>query len=268
MPRSRTTLSLVGAAALLAASAAQAGTLTSATWMETIQGFPMNRSGGQLGATGTSTATAISVSLSYPQTTIKFFIPKTPNGLPVDRAVTITQGGAQALTATPSMGNATQGVMGMLTVMTASHNTKGVNQSTFMAGYLYLVRVPLGVGAAGQATGTFAAGVGDLHSYTVDFYAWTPGTLVFAGLSTLGMSTMDIVPLPNVTAAGTWNLTAGGGGTVTLVSPTKISIDCRLSQRRTVNVTSLKLYFVPEPASLLLLSAGAIALALRARLGR
>ena len=92
--------------------------------METTQGFPMNRSGGQLGATGTSTATAISVSLSYPQTTIQFFIPKTPNGFPLDRAVTITQGGAQAITATPSMANANQGVPGTLIVMTASHNRR------------------------------------------------------------------------------------------------------------------------------------------------
>ena len=67
---------------------------------------------------------------------------------------------------------------------------------------------------------------------------------------------------------GSFNLTAHGGGTVTLVSPTKISIDGRLAQRRTVSVTSLKLHFVPEPASLPLIGAGAAALLLRARLGR
>jgi hypothetical protein len=46
------------------------------------------------------------------------------------------------------------------------------------------------------------------------------------------------------------------------VSPTKISIDCSLAQRRTAGFTSLKLYFVPEPGTLLLLGAGGLGLVL------
>jgi hypothetical protein len=80
---------------------------------------------------------------------------------------------------------------------------------------------------------------------------------VFDGLTTKG------VALPTVTAAGSWNLTApDGAGTVTLVSPSKISIDCALAQRRTASFTALKMFFVPEPGSLLLLGAGALGLVL------
>ena len=66
---------LAGLAALFLAAAAQAGTLTSATWLQVTNGFPMSRSNAQLGASGTSTAGSIAVSLSYPATSIGFFMP-------------------------------------------------------------------------------------------------------------------------------------------------------------------------------------------------
>jgi hypothetical protein len=56
-----------------------------------------------------------------------------------------------------------------------------------------------------------------------------------------------------------------GAGTVTLVSPTKVSIDGRLSQRRAVSFSTLKLTFVPEPVTVLLLGAAAAALVLARR---
>jgi hypothetical protein len=253
--RSRLFLSLLGAVALLAASAAQAGTLTSATWTQVTQGFPMTRTGGQIGITGAgSTGGSMSAALSYPAFATKFFIPKTANGV-LDLAISITQGGPQALTAGPSMAGATMGVMGTVNVRTANHNTKGVNQSTFMTGINTLVMVPVSVGVGGQFTGSFIV-LGINHFITVDFYAWTPHTAVFAGLTT------KFAPLPTVTAAGSWNLTAMGGGTVTLVSPSKISIDCGLAQRRTAAFTELKMFFVPEPGTLLLIGAGALGLVL------
>ena len=243
------------------ASGAEAGTLTAATWSQVIYGFPMTRTGAQLGITGSSTATSISANLVYPTLSTRFIIPNTPNGIPecptcapVHHAVSITQGGAQALTATPSMGGATMGVPGHASLRTATHNTKGVNQSTFMTGVNTLVKLPLRVGVGGQFTGSFILFAN--HFFTVDFYGWTPGTLALTGLTSDGFA------LPSVVAMGSFNLTAGGGGTVTLVSPTKLSIDCFISQRRTASFASLKLHFVPEPSTLLLLSAGALARAL------
>jgi len=255
MLRSHLVRSVVGAAVLLAASSGQAGSLTSATWSQVTQGFPMTRTGGQIGIVGTgSTAGFMSATLSYPAFATKFFIPKTANGV-IDLAVSITQGGPQALTATPGMAAATMGVPGTVNVRTAIHNTKGVNQSTFMTGINTLVMVPVSVGPAGIFTGSFIV-LGINHFITVDFFAWTPGNLTFTGLTT------KLAPLPTVTAAGSWNLTTNSGGTVTLVSPSKISIDCALAQRRTASFTSLKMYFVPEPGTLLLLGAGALGLVL------
>jgi hypothetical protein len=239
-------------AALLVGSAAQAGTLTNATWLQVTQGVPMTRSFAQLGASGLgSTSTSVGVvTLSYPFFSTNFFVPKTPNGT-LDLAVHITQGGPQVIVATPGAASGTPGVPGTVIVMTAAHIAKGVAQSMFKVGINTLVAVPLSAGKAGQFTGTFTV-VGALHTITVDFYAWTPGSLTFTGLTTKGAA------LPTVAAMGSWNLNAQGGGTVTLVSPSKISIDGALAQRRTAGFTSLVLSFVPEPGSLLLLGAGAI----------
>jgi hypothetical protein len=256
MMRSRLFLSLFSAVALLAASAAQAGTLDSATWTQVTQGFPMTRTGGQLGITGTSTGnTSISAALSYPAFVTKFFIPKTVNGV-LDLAISITQGGPQNITATPGMALGAPGVAGTVNVRTAAHLNKGVDQSMYVTGANTLVMVPVSIGVAGLFTGSFLV-LGILHNITVDFYAWAPGTQMFDGLTSKGMV------LPTVTAAGSWNLTPGGDGTVTLVSPSKISIDCGLAQRRTASFTSLRMVFVPEPGStLLLLGAGALGLVL------
>jgi len=253
--RSRLFLSLLGAVALLAASAAQAGTLSSATWTQVTQGVPMTRTTAQLGATGASTAASASASLAYPQFTFSFFVPKDPTTGVIDLHIKLTQGGPQAITATPSMANGTPGIPGTVVVMTASHLVGGMAESMYMIGVNTLVAVPVSIGKAGQVTSTFSV-LGAPHQITVDFFAWTPHTLAFTGLTSKG------VALPNVTAAGSFALNGAGGGTVTLVSPSKVSINGSLAQRRTASFTSLKLTFVPEPGTLLLLGAGFAGLAL------
>lgn len=60
---------------------------------------------------------------------------------------------------------------------------------------------------------------------------------------------------------GSFALDAMGSGMVTLVAPTRLSIDGSLAQRRSVDFTKLTLIFVPEPRALLLLAALAAGLA-------
>jgi hypothetical protein len=247
---------------LLAGTSAQANTLSNATWYQVVQGVPMTRTYAQLGVAGSTTASSISLTLSYPFMSTNFFVPKTPNGA-LDLAIRITQGGPQAITATALMANGTPGVMGTVVVMTAAHIAMGLNQSMFKVGINTLVQVPLSVGKAGQFTNTFTI-TGALHTLTVDFYAWAPKLLVFTGLTTKG------VALPNVSAPGSFDLaTATGGGTVTLVAPSKISIDGSLLQRRTASFTKLVLSspreLTPEPGALLLLGGSAVALSFAGR---
>jgi len=245
---------------LLGAGPAAAGTLTAATWTQTVHFFGAvpAQTIGQLGATGTSTATAINVNLSYPQLTSSFFVPKTPNE-PVTLHERLTQGGPQDITATPGMANGMPGVPGTLVVMTGVHDGMGVNQSMFKVGTNTIIQVPINVGATGQFTGTLTV-LGVNGALTIDFYAWTPGTVSFTNLTTKG------VALPDVVAMGSFDLTPEGGGTVTLVSPAKISADCALLQMRAVlSLATLKLSFVPEPGALLLLAAGAVGLTVAGR---
>jgi hypothetical protein len=244
----------------LAATAASAGTLTNATWFQVTQGVPMTRTFAQIGASGLgSTSASIgSVTLSYPFFSTNFFVPKTPNGT-LDLHIHVTQGGPQVITATPGGASGTPGIPGTVVVMTAKHVVMGLNQSMFQVGVNTLLAIPLSNGRANQFTNTFTVS-GALHTLRIDFSAWTPGTVVFTDLST------NFAALPDFTAMGSFNLNAQGGGTVTLVSPSKISIDGPLAQRRTVaGLTTLVLTFVPEPGPLLLLAGGAVGLGLLGR---
>ena len=274
--RRRLSFLLASAVAMSAASAVSAGTLTSATWFQVTQGVPMTRSNGPscgsgdpffdcFTAEGTSTANgaSIAVNLTFPFFQTSFFVPKTPNGT-LDLHINVTQGGGQGITASATAANGTPGIPGSVVVMTAGHIGMGLNQSMFKVGVNTLVQVPLSAGKADLFTGTFTV-VGALHVITVEFYAWTPGTLVFGNLTSksepLSMAPGGVPADNTVVAMGTFNLSAsGGGGTVTRVSPSKVDIDGSLAQRRTAAFTKLTLAFIPEPGAVLLILGGALGL--------
>jgi hypothetical protein len=235
--RGRTFLSGL-ASLLLGAGSSQAGTLTAATWVQTLSPVPwlapieLTRSTAQLGATGTSTAASISVSLAFPALSTSFLTQTTGMAFVF---VSITQGGAQVITATPSMATGAPAIAGQVVV----------------GGTAPLVTVPLHHGPPAQITlnrssTQFAFG---------SFYGWFPNTVTVKGLATPTLATTQFV------AKGTFDLTAKGGGTVTLVAPAKLHVVGEIPEiaGRIHSFTTLTLHFVPEPSALLLLGVAALA---------
>jgi hypothetical protein len=279
------------------AGAAQAGPLVQLTWTQNLQGIAIEITGidtGSDGVTDIGSGSCIDVEPDHVQTSLTC-----PGGLigasghsidgssynvsltlPLFSLDTFTTGGVVNLnTAATLMGSAAivggvsaaaanQGIGGMLTIRIALHVAKGADASMLAAGKTTLLKLPLGldVGGSGSELGYFTVS-GIAHYLTVDFYGWTPHTRVFTGLT----SKYAALPTPTVVAMGSVGLTYAGGGTVTLVAPSKISIDGPLTQRRTASFTSLRMTYlrsgpVPEPSALLLLAAGAAGLACLRRL--
>jgi hypothetical protein len=301
--RRSTLLGFAAGVALVAATATDAGPLIFATWTQTLQGVDItvtnsaasctstganlvqqmvNCPPGGLFAWGSSTGSSYAVSLTLPG----FSLTQSTTGGSINiHTAAVVAGGTQTIVGNASAAAANTGIPGMVTVKVAAHAFKGANASLLTAGPTTLVKVPLSIGKAGTFTGYFYV-ITNIHYITVDFYAWTPNTVVFTGLTTKD------APLPDVLAMGSYGLVQvpmastipasqvvnvfAGGGVLTLVSPSKISIDGGIAQRRTASFTSLKLTYVgdfvsvhgtmvPEPVTLLLLAAGASGLLLARR---
>ena len=261
------------------AGAAEAGPLLQATWTQDLQGIAITvtNSGATctdtnpahvpgagfvicpiagLQATGSVGGTSYNVSLTMPLFQMQAFT----TGGAINIGTMATFSGAQSIAGNAFSAAGTPGIAGTVLVGGAMH-TMGSMWSQ-PAGQT-LVQIPLSVGKAGVFTGTFLV-LGSYHYITVDFYAWTPGTVTFTGLTTMGQA------LPDVVAMGSFAIepsgTNQGQGTITLVAPSKISIDGPAAQRRTASFTSLHMLFlrdggtggVPEPSTLLLFGAGAL----------
>ncbi len=134
--------------------------------------------------------------------------------------------------------------------------------------------VPLSVGVSGTTVIATTNPIVGVQNVTATFLPWTPGSgtisSLFGTTTTPNGATNMTVALPNFTFMGSFNLTAGGAGSVRLVSPTVTAVcvggyptcDGSTWSYRTAGATSLTLNFsVPEPGPFLLLGAGLAALA-------
>jgi hypothetical protein len=257
-------VAVVLALAGLQARPAAAGILVSATWTTEVTSYSgASTIAVPVLATGSSTDSAIAVSLTLPSfehTSIHQPAPPVTLILPTYRRLTL--GGAQTIVATAGMASADAGIEGLAQVRLAQHVARGANASMSVP-RTTLFLFPLRAGVDGRTTNFFYAAGGSTY-VVVDFYGWTAQTQTFTGLTLVG------VALPSVKVGGSFALTAQGGGTVTLVAPTRIAIDATsptLAQQRTVSVSTLKLTFVPEPRMLALAVVGVACLLVLRRRG-
>lgn len=233
------------------AAPASAGMLNSATWVSGIPILPSLPSVTvPVIGTGVSTASYASVGI---------FLPAFESiTLTTSREVHVfarrTFSGSANITANPSMAGATGAIPGSISLRVGAHTmlSSYVPQTT-------IVKIPLQIGASGTRTQTFFL-LSSTHYVTVDFYAWTVGTRTFTGLTSRGS------PLPDAVGMGSFALTADGGGTITLVAPTRIHVLGGSGGRTIAGFDRLTLHFVPEPRALALLAMSVLALsALRRR---
>jgi hypothetical protein len=234
---------LPGLVALLAcgaASAAHAGVLTSASWVESVHGVPIAV---PVLASGLSTATSVSVSLEIPEFHFETFQAPLATGT---ARLRLTVHGSAQISAGPSMAVATMGVF---------------EPDLSEGAVLGLVPPPAEPWRGGRRHPFFTVGGFPATARAVS-YGWTLGAVTFTGLTYFGYYAW-----PDAKAEGRFDLDAFGAGTVTLIAPRRVVVDAAnaIGLRTLGSFTTLTLHFVPEPDAALLLAGAAGALVLRAR---
>jgi hypothetical protein len=240
---------------LVGAAPASAGMLASASWIAPnalLPGAPLVMV--PVMGTGTSTGTMVNVSLELPAFQATTILPTQV----ISVWAQLRLGGSAMITVSAGGAKADAAIPGSLSLRLAGVTRNGPVIRT------PVVNVPLRVGLPGTHEQYFYV-VGFVNYLTAKTYPWTVGTRIFTGL------TLNRSPLPDVSAMGSFALTPGGAGTVTLVAPTRIQntvyFDPGHAPRTLASFHRLTLHFVPEPDALLLAAAAGLALWRRARIG-
>ncbi len=254
-------------AVLSSVTPAQAGLLTSATWVGETFGelrpdhfvdlfpgtpFTLVTSGASLTASGSATGSSIR--------TISVAVAAPPLSLHGQHHTGFSQtlGGSQTINSTNV---ANRGISGSVGGFVGAPNQG-----------LLLYHIPLSVGVAGNFTTAAFQHANIPVEVTATHFPWTTGSQTLTGLTLRG------VAAPNFTVAGT-NSLVNGAGSITLVSPTRMRVcagtifgafPCvpgasgnSVSFTR-ATTTRLTLNF-PEPGISVLLAAGLVGLAARRR---
>ena len=182
-----------------------------------------------------------------------------------------TWGGGSAFAGTTTILPPTTSPVSTITVKVGNHSPLSVTSGGAVSGGVQTADICsylFGFCAIGFSTTLGQAGTATAGSYginvTVVSQQWTTGVATAKGLTSNGL------PLPNVTTTGSFNLTAGGAGTISLVVANKLIISGpSYGLQSTTSSGSLQpilrlRYKVPEPGSLLLVGAGALGLVMMA----
>jgi hypothetical protein len=225
--------------ALLGVSAANAGALQSASLTLTVQGqvvgpIVKTTADGLSGNAADNTGGTVAAGSAFNGVTAD--IPLTTNAAVTNAHIALGNNGQ--ININPAGATVTAPLTGKVDIQNP---------------YGTLFTIPILAGVAGTQTGSAKIPLVGKVLVTLVGTGWHTGTVSASGLTNGG------VAIPNVTAHGSFSLSAGGGGTVTLVSLSRVKTS-GINVSNTAGPTFLKLTYaagaVPEPGTLLLLGAG------------